>query len=102
MNPDKQIFLNLRAKPARLGALEAAWFLGFNLHDIPILVAARLMKPLGTPAPNSPKYFAECELETLKKDRDWLSRATKATSNHWKQKNRHNSRITDLAPPDQL
>jgi hypothetical protein len=27
-------------------------------HDVPILVAARLLKPLGNPPPNSVKLFA--------------------------------------------
>src|ERR1022692_535252 len=38
--------------------------LGLNCqtHDVPILVAARLLKPLGNPAPNCTKCFATAEL----------------------------------------
>jgi hypothetical protein len=31
-------------------------------HDVPILVAARLLKPLVNPPPNSVKFFAAAEL----------------------------------------
>lgn len=33
--------------PARLTAEQAAWVLNCQPHDVPILVAARLLKPLG-------------------------------------------------------
>jgi hypothetical protein len=36
--------------------------------DVPILVAARLLKPLGNPPPNSVKYFAASELFEQMKD----------------------------------
>jgi len=51
-------FLNLRNLPARLTSEEAAWFLGFAPHAVPVLVAAGLLKPLGQPARNAVKYFA--------------------------------------------
>jgi len=86
MDSDRQTFLNLRNRPARLSAQEAAWLLGFQLHDIPVLVAAKLLKPLGAPAPNSIKYFAACDLESLQKDSALLSKATKALAVHWKKR----------------
>ena len=61
--------------------------LGFASHDIPILVKAQLLKPLGSPAPNAPKYFSAVYVEGLTKDTVWLSKATKAVSKHWKSKN---------------
>ena len=33
-------FLNLKLVPARLNAIQAAWFLGFEPHEITILVGA--------------------------------------------------------------
>jgi hypothetical protein len=39
------------------------------LHDVPILVAAHLLKPLGIPPANSVKYFATLELLEQVKDR---------------------------------
>jgi len=44
--------------PARLDAEQVAWVLNYQPHDVPVLVAARLLKPLGNPQPNSVKYFA--------------------------------------------
>jgi len=36
--------------------------LGFQEHDITPLVAAKLLTPLGKPAPNAPKYCAAIDL----------------------------------------
>jgi hypothetical protein len=68
MSSQQLQFLNLRNLPARLTAEEAAWFLGFAPHAIPILVAAGLLKPLGQPAPNANKHFATATLCELKQD----------------------------------
>jgi hypothetical protein len=73
--------------PARLTSEEAGWALGFASHDIPILVKAKLLKPLGSPAPNAPKYFSSVYVEGLAKDIGWLNKATKKVSEHWKSKN---------------
>ena len=79
--------LNLAHWPARLTSEEAGWVLGFASHDIPILVKARLLKPLGSPTPNAPKYFSSVYVEGLAKDMGWLNKATKKVSEHWKSKN---------------
>ena len=47
MNQAKKDFLSLANPPARLGIEETAWLLGFNEHDIAVLVSAGLLKPLG-------------------------------------------------------
>ncbi|HMO64915.1 MAG TPA: hypothetical protein PKE47_06790, partial [Verrucomicrobiota bacterium] len=46
MNPDLRDLLNLRHLPARLNAAQAAALLGFQEHDLPLLVRADLLKPL--------------------------------------------------------
>ena len=79
--------LNCRRLPGRLNSTEAALLLGFQEHDISALVAARLLAPLGKPAPNSPKYFAAVMVETLARDCEWLGQATKALAKHWLVKN---------------
>jgi hypothetical protein len=62
-NPqDALALLNCRRLPARLNTSEVAVLLGFQEHDIAPLIAARLMAPLGKPAPNAPKYFATVEI----------------------------------------
>src|SRR5437667_2208860 len=80
-------FLNWKIVPARLDATQTAWFLGFELHEIPILIAAGLLKPLGHPARNSTKFFATQTLEQLWRDEKWLARASDAITNYWKQRN---------------
>jgi hypothetical protein len=87
MNPERRDLLNLATLPARLSSEEAANFLGFKSHDIPLLTKAGLLKPLGRPMPNSDKYFATVTLNELRQDVQWLSKATIVVSQHWKEKN---------------
>jgi len=54
MRDDQHRFLALLGQlPARLTAEQAAWVLNCQVHDVPVLVVARLLKPLGNPQPNS-------------------------------------------------
>jgi hypothetical protein len=88
MRDDQHRFLALLGQlPARLTAEQAAWVLNCQAHDVPVLVVARLLKPLGNPQPNSVKYFATSEVLEHAKDRVWLAKVTNAVSQHWKQKN---------------
>jgi hypothetical protein len=87
MNSEKEQFLNLRIAPARLSVEQAAWYLGFSAHEIPILVSEGLLKPLGHPAKNAPKFFAYIVLEEFRRDVKWLGRACDAISNRWKFRN---------------
>ena len=80
-------FLSWKIIPARLDATQAAWFLGFDPHEVPLLVAAGLLKPLGHPARNSTKFFAADVLEQLRKDEKWLARACDAIASHWRKRN---------------
>jgi len=54
---------------------------------VPILVATRVLKPLGNPPPNGIKFFAASELLELVKDRTWLAKVTNALNQHWQKKN---------------
>jgi hypothetical protein len=88
MKEEQQRFLSLLGRPpARLTAEQAAWVLNCQPHDVPILVAARLLKPLGNPPPNSVKYFAASELLELAEDRAWLAKVTNALNQYWQKKN---------------
>ena len=88
MKEEQYRFLSLLGQvPARLTAEQAAWVLNCQPHDVPILVAARLLKPLGNPPPNSVKYFAASELLEQVKDRTWLAKITNALNQHWQKKN---------------
>ena len=73
--------------PARLDAGQTAKVLGFNEHDIPVLVGRSLLEPLGRPAENSRKYFARAEVLRLSEDINWLGKATRFLSQHWQEKN---------------
>lgn len=88
MSPDQTNLLALLRLPARLTVEQAAWYLGFSPGDISILVAAKLLKPLGHPPANGQKYFASCELERLRNDADWLAKACDALVRHWRKRNK--------------
>ena len=87
MNQAKKEFLSLVTPPARLGINETAWLMGFNEHDIPVLVSVGLLKPLGRPSSSGSKYFASVELQTLRNDTRWLAKASDAIVNYWRSKN---------------
>ena len=91
MKQEKQLYLNLRRLPARLTAEQVAWELGFEIHEIPILIKERLLKPLGRPASNSPKYFATCAIVAVRDDVTWFDKACKAISRRWREKNGRNT-----------
>jgi hypothetical protein len=65
------------------------WVLNCQAHDVPVLAAARLLKPLGNPQPNSVKYFSTMEVLEFTKDCVWLAKVTNAVSQHWKRKNKY-------------
>ena len=88
MNENQSRFLSLLGQPpARLTAEQTAWVLNCQPHDLPALVGARLLKPLGTPAQNSTKYFATVDVLELMKDKAWLVKVTNAISQHWQHQN---------------
>jgi len=88
MSEQQDRFLRLLGQlPARLTAEQAAWVLNCQPHDVPILVAARLLKPLGNPAQNGIKFFATSELLEQVKDRAWLVKVTNAVNQHWHRQN---------------
>jgi len=75
-----------RNLPARLDVVATAKLLGFAEHDIQILMAVGKLTPLGDPAPNAPKWFAAVEVIRLAADKEWLHKATKEISKHWRHK----------------
>lgn len=89
MNADEQQaeFMSWKIAPARLNASQAAWYLGFQPHEITILIGEDMLRPLGHPARNSTKFFATQTLDQLRCDEKWLARATDAIAEHWRQQN---------------
>ena len=88
MNDEQRQFLTLLGRPpARLTVEQTAWALACQAHDIPVLVAARHLKPLGNPFPNSVKYFATIQVIEHTKDVVWLAKATNIIQQFWRDKN---------------
>jgi hypothetical protein len=88
MKDEQFRFLSLSGQlPARLTAEQAAWLLNCQPHDIPGLMAAKLLKPLGSPPPNSVKFFATADIAEHMKDRAWLVKMTNSINQYWRIKN---------------
>ena len=88
MKEEQARFLSLLGQlPARLTAEQAGWVLNCQPHDIPALISARLLKPLGSPSQNSSKYFATADVLELTKDRAWLVKVTNTICQHWQHQN---------------
>ena len=89
MKQEQHQFLALVGQPpARLTVEEAAWVLGCQPHDVPVLVSSRLLKPLGNPPQNGIKYFSTQEVMELVQDRSWLAKMTNTICQHWHRKNK--------------
>lgn len=88
MKEEQHQFLSLVGRPpARLTVEQAAWVLGCQTHDMPILIASRLLKPLGNPPQNGTKFFSTAEVTEIAKDRAWLAKMTQTISQHWHKRN---------------
>jgi len=85
-------FLALPQKPARLAAWETAVLLGVEDTHVPVLVSRKLLRPLGHPPANGPKFFARDYVLTLAADQNWLARASDALVDHWANRNRKQSK----------
>jgi hypothetical protein len=88
---ERERFLNMRHFPARMTIEEVAAFFRMSPHDIPVLVANGLLKPLGDPVQSSVKYFATVVLQELAQNVEWLHQATAALQGHWAMKNARRS-----------
>ncbi len=88
MNDEQhRLFSLVRQPPARLTVPEVAALIACQPYDVSVLIAARLLKPLGNPLPSSRKYFAAVEIIELMRDRTWLSRVTVTLQKYWEQRN---------------
>ena len=92
MTPEQREILSLRTLPARLTPGQTADLLGFQIHDIPILVAKGILRPLGKPLHNSSKWFAAMTVRKIAQDEKLLSRACEVIQAHWRRKNHGGNR----------
>ena len=100
MRDDQHKFLMLLGQlPARLTAEQTAWVLNCQAHDIPALVAAKLLKPLGNPPANGIKFFATADVLENSQDRQWLIRMSATIYQHWHKKNMRAKLLPPLTFP---
>jgi len=102
MDPEIESLLNLRNPPQRLTVEEAAGRLGYSPHEMPVLIAEGLLKPLGHPAPNAPKHFLTALLDDLKRDVKWHGKANDALQEYWRHKNARKQTSIDKRQASQL
>lgn len=79
--------LNLRRLPAMLNSAQTAVLLGLAEHDIPVLVRAGLLKPLGDPPPNAVKSFGTVQVLELAGESAMLNRIKSTVYKYWRGKN---------------
>ncbi len=79
--------LNLRRLPAMLNSQQAAAILGVGEHDMPALIRAGLLEPLGDPQVNSVKYFAAIHILEMAGDPAFLGKLRNAIYTYWQGKN---------------
>ena len=87
LNNEITTLLRTQRLPGRLTVPQVAAILGFQPHDIPVLVNKKLLRLLGRPEPNATKYFASAEIEKLGQDSAWLGKATQTMYEHWRGRN---------------
>ena len=85
MNPESS--LKLQSLPVCITKEKVAGVLGIATHNIPPLVRAGLIKPLGHPGRYCVKYFSRDELAEKFQDAEWLNKVVAAVSRHWRKKN---------------
>ena len=79
---EKVLLLSARRLPARLSTEQMALMLGIHADDIGLLVSSRLLRPLGHPGKNAPKFFMAAQWEELHQDSAWLAKISDAIVNH--------------------
>lgn len=94
--PAKEL-LNLRRLPTMLNAAQTAALIGLAEHDIPVLVSARLLEPLGNPPANAVKHFATVQVLELAGEITRLDKIRNAVYEYWRTKNA-NKRAAEAKP----
>ncbi len=85
--------LNLRRLPAMLNTAQTAVLLGLADHDIPVLVRAGLLEPLGNPPPNAVKSFSTLQVLELAGEIAMLSKIRHTVYEYWRGKNAEQARV---------
>jgi hypothetical protein len=74
--------------PIFLTEEHVAKLLGLGMHNIPVLVRAGLLKPLGHHhQPGCVRLFSKQALLAKSQDEQWLGKVADAVKGHWREKN---------------
>ena len=84
--PAKEL-LNLRRLPAMLTTAQTAVLLGLAEQDIPVVVRAGFLKPLGNPPPNAVKSFSAVQVLELAGESAILNKIRSTVYAYWRGKN---------------
>lgn len=94
----REEFLALRNWPALLSVDEVAWVLGVEPFYVPVLAAAKLLKPVGKPVPNGRKFYSRDQVLQLSEDDVWLNKIAAAMVNFNRGRNHGGERPSDSGP----
>jgi hypothetical protein len=94
--------LNLRRLPAMLNTAQTSVLLGLAEHDIPVLIAARLLKPLGNPPANAVKYFGTTQILEMAGDSATLNKIRSTVYQYWRGKNAGHAKARRCRVPIKL
>jgi hypothetical protein len=78
--------------PGIIEADEAAALLGVAVHAVPILIAAKHLRPLGKPTEKASKKFSTQYIEELSSDRKWQDQAIRVIEAYWAKQNLRKSK----------
>jgi hypothetical protein len=96
MNTERQQFLTLLGRShARLSSVEVSYLINCQPSDLSILIGARLLRPLGNPRKNAPKYFAAKRILELADDPAWLDKVTAKMQEYWQRHNHDKQNSSD-------
>jgi hypothetical protein len=83
--------------PGILESDEAAVLLGVPPHAIPILIAAKHLKPLGKPREKASKKFSADYINELGHDQKWQDQAVRIIELYWANQNDKKRKV--ILPP---
>ena len=88
MNPESSLNPQALGKyPVVMTKEKVAEAMGVPTHNIPPLVRAGLLKPLGHPGRYCVKYFSRDALAEKFASQEWLEKVMAAIHRHWRNKN---------------
>lgn len=94
---DRKWLFSAARLPGILESDEAAVLLGVPPHTIPILIAAKHLKPLGKPSEKASKKFSSDYINELIHDQKWQDHAVRIIELYWANQNDKKRKV--ISPP---